>query len=401
MTPRRLRVCVVVGGLAWLSPGLARAEPYRLRADAFVDSADPAAFVMLSARARERRPLMVDAEALVWVGGTLDPEGDASPAGEAVLASVRLRDPSGLSELRLGRLMYSGGGVRPLHVDGAVATIRSETGARLEAFGGMPVEPRFEGRGAEWLVGMRATQSASEYGMVGFSYWQERDAGAIARSELGLEGVATPARALSFRTTAAIETVRFGLAEARASAVLADGLNRLELFGLRRSPSLMLPATSLFAALGSYDADAVGLSGFWRAAPRLDLTVDSTVERVDEQPAATELARAELRLDDDGDGAIGVEVRRVSMPSASWTGARTWVRLPIVETLSTSAEVEVAIPDDPRGRGAAWPWGLLALRWKPVPAFDVAGAFEASATPKNEVGLGGLLRASVTWESRR
>jgi hypothetical protein len=378
----------------------ASAEPYRLRVDAFGESPDPAAFVMLSASAREREPLLVDAEALIWTGGGLAPDKSVEAQGEAVVASVRLRDPTGYGELRFGRLMFSGGAVRPLHLDGAVAAARSPTGAELQVYGGLPIKPAFAGRGDDWLLGMRATQAASEYGQAGFSYWQERDAGRLSRSELGLEGALTPVPAFALRGTAAIETVRFGLAEARVSAVLQDGVDRLELFALRRNPSLMLPATSLFAALGSYDADAVGLSGFYRAAPRLDISTTTTVERVVDSPGATTAARAELRLDDDGKGALGIEGRRVFLPDTSWTGARAWLRLPISDAFTASTEVEVAAPDDPRGRGDVWPWGIVSLRWQPIASLDVAAAFEARSTPQYVLGLGGLLRASGTWGSR-
>jgi hypothetical protein len=390
-------------GLATLGAraSVAQAEPYRLRVDAFTESPDPAAFVMLSASARERTPLLVDAEALVWTGAALGADSSLEPRGEAVIASVRLRDPTGYGELRFGRLMYSGGAVRPLHLDGAVAAARAPTGAELQVFGGLPIQPGFAGRGDDWLVGMRATQAASEHGHAGFSYWQERDAGRLSRSELGLEGSVLPLRSLALRGTAAVETVRFGLAEARVSATLQDGRNRLELFGLRRSPSLMMPATSLFASLGSYDADALGLTGSLRAAPRLEMSTTTTVERVSERPGATTAARAELTLDDEGKGAIGLEARRVFMPDTSWTGARVWARVPFCEELGGSAEVEVAAPDDPRGRGVVWPWGILALRWQPIAALDVAAAFEASSTPQYSLGLGGLLRASGTWGTSR
>ena len=397
--------CIACGVVVALSStafvGVARAQQYRLRVDAFGESADPAGFAMVTASARERGPILVDAEALVWTGAALGPDKSVEAQGEAVLASVRLRDASGYGELRFGRLMFSGGAVRPLHLDGAVATARSPSGAELQAFGGLPLKADFQGRGDDWLVGMRATQAASEEGHVGFSYWQERESGRIARSELGAEGSFTPLRAFALRGTAAIETVRVGLVEARVSATLADGLDRLELFGLRRSPSLMLPATSLFAALGSYDADAVGLTGFYRVAPRLDMSASATVERVTDEAGATGWARAELRLDDDGVGALGVEVRREFLPGTSWSGVRAWLRVPIAEDFSGSTEVEVAAPDDPRGRGVVWPWGLLSLRWTPIPSLDVAAGFEASSTPQYALSLGGLLRASGTWGRSR
>ena len=176
-----------------------------------------------------------------------------------------------------------------------------------------------------------------------------------------------------------------------------DGVDRLELFGVRRSPSRMLPATSLFSAIGSWDTQAVGASGSWRAAPRLDLYGMATVEEVARSLGATQLLRAELRLDDEGRGALGVEGRRVSMPGTSWTGGRIFGRVPIVRDLSSSAEVEVAVPDEPRDRGAVWPWGLLALRWVPEPWLEAAAGVEASASPAHASSIGALARVSGRW----
>ncbi len=377
--------------------GRADAEPLRLRADVFAQTPDATGFVMLQAEARERKPVRVDAEALVWTGVGLDARSTAKPLGEAVIASVRVRDAERGLEGRFGRLLYYGGAIRPMHFDGAVFTVRSPTGAALEAFGGIPVRPAFQGRSFDWIVGGRTTQSIGKVGNVGFSYFQQRQTGAIARSEIGLEGSLFPMKALTITSTAAIDTFRSGLAEARVSAVLHDSVDRLEVFGVRRNASLMLAATSLFAALGSYNSDSVGTTGFWRAAPRLDISATASVDFVYRHPGATQSLRAELRLDDHGRGAMGVDARRVSMPDASWTGARGWIRLPIVSKLSASTEIEVAVPDHPRDRGVAWPWWLIGLRYMPTSYLETAAAFETSSTPLYARSFGGLLRISGAW----
>jgi hypothetical protein len=385
--------------VASLALGAARAEaePLRLRADAFAQTPDSAGFVMLEAEARERRPVLVDAEALVWTGVGLDPRSQAKPLGEAVIASVRVRDPVRGLEGRFGRLVYYGGAVRPMHFDGAVATVRSPTGAVLDVFGGIPVLTSFQGRSFDWVVGGRTAQAIGKVASVGFSYFQQREAGRIARSEIGLEGAAYPTKSLALTSTAAIDTFRMGLAEARVSALVHDRQDRLEVFGVRRNPSLMLAATSLFAALGSYDSDSLGATGSWRAAPRLDLSATASVDFVSKRAGASQSIRAELRLDDQGSGAIGVDARRVSMPLTSWTGGRAWLRVPIVTRLSAATELEVAVPDRPDGRGAAWPWWLVGLRYLPTSWLETAAAVETSSTPLYARSFGALVRVSGTW----
>lgn len=383
--------------LATCTASAANAEPYRLRADAFGQAPDPSGFVMLQAEARERRPVRVDAEALVWTGTGLDAADDPEARGEAVLAVVRLRDEHRYVDARLGRLFYYGGAIRPMQIDGAAAAFRSPTGAMLEVFAGLPVQRGFEGRSFDWVLGGRSTQSIGDVASVGYSYWQGRDGGRIAHSELGLEGSATPTKAIAVRATAALDTIDLGLAEARVSTTVHDATKRLEAHVLRRSPSRLLPATSLFAALGSYDADEAGVDGSWRVAPRLDLAASLAVESVAGEPGATQLVRAELWLDDEGKGALGAEGRRSSIPDASWTGARAWLRYPLIENLSGATEAEVAVPDESTRKGPAWPWALVSLRYTPLPTVDVAAAVEVGSTPQYESFIGGLLRASGTW----
>jgi hypothetical protein len=401
MVMTQTRAALAAGALALCgAPIEARAEPYRLRADVFAEAPDPSGFVLLQAAAHERSVVLVDAEAMLWTGAGIGPDGDVEAQGEAVIAAVRVRDVERGLGLRFGRLLYAGGAVRPIHLDGAVASVSTPIGAQAELFAGIPVVPRFEGRSFDWLVGGRVTQDIGGVANAGVSYWQERDAGQLARSELGIEASATPHRLFALTSTAAVDVERLGLVSARLSALLHDGANRLELFGVRRSPSLMLPATSLFAALGSYDADEIGTTGFYRVAPRLDLSATATVDLASQSPGATQSLRAELRLDDEGRGALGFEARRVSMPDASWTGARAWLRLPLIESLSASAEAEVAVPDVPGDRGAAWPWLLAGLRYVPLQFLEAAAAVEVSSTPAYSASVGGLLRLSGTWSSR-
>ncbi len=400
VTARARLVGAAAAAALWAAAETGSAEPYRLRADVFAQAPDPSAFVMLQAAAHERGLFLVDAEAMVWTGAAVDPLGDPEAQGEAVLASVRIRDPERGLGLRFGRLIYAAGAVRPLRLDGAVASVSTPIGMKADVFAGIPVQPRFQGRSFDWLAGARLSQEIGGVATIGASYWQERDEGRLARSELGLEASATPHKHFAISSTGAVDLDRLGLVQARFSAMLHDGMNRLELFGARRTPSLMLPATSLFAALGSYDAGEIGLTGFYRVAPRLDLGATATVDLASDRPGATQTARAELRLDDEGRGALGAEARRVSMPGHSWTGARAWLRLPLAYGLGAVTEAEVAIPDDPGDRGPAWPWVLAGLRYLPVELLEIAAAVEVSSTPAYSSSVGGLLRVSGTWSSR-
>ena len=173
------------------------------------------------------------------------------------------------------------------------------------------------------------------------------------------------------------------LSDARVSLAARVSSLRLELFAVRRSPSHLLPATSLFSALGDVPSERAGGSVFWRAAPRLDLYGEAACESLGGELGYMALFRTTLRLDDRGAGALGLELRRESTPHRLVLDRRARRRRASRSRRASAAstEVEVVAPDDPRGRGAVWPWGLVALRVKPEPGWELAGALEASASP--------------------
>jgi hypothetical protein len=78
---------------------------------------------------------------------------------------------------------------------------------------------------------------------------------------------------------------------------------------------------------------------------------------------------------------------------------RTFVRIPLAETLALATEVELARPDD-RSRGGFWPWALAALSWRPAAGWETAIAVEAYASPELEHAIDALFRASYAWSTR-
>ena len=80
---------------------------------------------------------------------------------------------------------------------------------------------------------------------------------------------------------------------------------------------------------------------------------------------------------------------------------RVAARVPLTRrSCAASTELELVAPDDPRGRGSLWPWGLVALRWMPVEHWEVAGAVEAASTPTATREVNALARLSWAWGSR-
>ena len=160
-----------------LHTSASHADPLRLRADAYAQTPQPAGLLVL--QGEDRAKPWLSAEALAWLGTGADHTGDV------LTLVVRARDVEGRGEARAGRFLVATGAVRPLHIDGASVLARTPWGTSLEAFGGVPVVPRFGERDYDWAVGGRLAQRVADRATLGFAYLQRRDHGRLSDEEVG------------------------------------------------------------------------------------------------------------------------------------------------------------------------------------------------------------------------
>lgn len=372
-----------------------RADPLRLRGDALVQTRSPVGIVML--RGEDRLTPWVDAETVTWLGVTDTP----SATGDVLTLSVRARDVASGSEVRAGRMITSMGAIRPLHLDGARGQVRVFGGTTAEAFGGFPVVRRFDYKTFDWAAGGRLGQTIGDRAALGVAYLHRRSDGQRYDEEAGADLALTPAPWFTAAGRMAMDLATRGPTDGLASVSVQNKDLRGELFTTHRSPGRLLPSTSLFSVLGDYASTSVGSSLRWRAFPRLELLATGSAQRQGDEIGGQGFGRATLALDDDWSGTTGVEVRRVDFGGARWTGARTILGLPIGAGFRIATELELVVPDRPRGRGAVWPWALAAIGYRPSEAWDVALAMEASSGPEYTGELHGLARATYTFERPR
>lgn len=388
---------LAAAALACVVVATASAEPLRLRADAFSSAEPMTGFLVLQGRDKMRPWL--DLEALVWAGGSDQTKGNVEElSGDALVAAVRLRDPKGRGTARLGRFVLVSGAMRPVHLDGAQVVVRSRRGPALELFGGIPVVPRGSidrDRSYDWLVGARTSWVREDWGAAGLSFFERREGGALSDLEAGIDVTAIPVPWLDLTLTAAYDLLHPGLSDARLAMAGRRGPVRGETYLIRRSPSRLLPATSIFSVLGDVPSDEVGGSARWRLAPRLDVFGAAALREVDGDPSWHLTLRTTLRLDDRGRGALSIEGRRLGQ---AWTGARAAARVPLGEKLMATSELEIVFPSEPAGRGDIWPWGLVGLTWQPHRSWELAAAIEGSASTQHERQVTAIGRATRRWE---
>jgi hypothetical protein len=390
MWGRNARVALLLGGSSALVASTAIAEPLRLRADAYAEARAPAGLLVL--QGQDRQYPWVDAEALVWAGARTDATADV------LVLSLKLRAPRGWGDLRVGRFVVSTGAIRPLAVDGFWAVARAPFGLSTEVFSGFPVVPRLATTAYDQTSGGRIAQAIGSRATIGVSYVDQRTRGRIADQEMGADLAAIPTPFLDIAARGAYDLLSQGVADGLISGATRVGAFRLEVFGSHRSPSRILPATSLFSVLGDFPSQVLGGTIRWAAAPRLDLLLTGGGQDNGGELGGYATMRGTLRLDDRGAGSLGLELRRQDVPGSQWTGVRVTATQPLGATLRISSELEVAGADTSTDRGTVWPWALGALAWRPVRGWEAAGAVEAGATPRHRFEWNGLLRVARTLE---
>ena len=388
----------------------AAAQPHSVGAELW-GQLDPNVGLIILEGSTRKYPY-VEAEALIW-GGAGSPQyglRDNQATFEALVVSMKVRDPRGISDTRLGRFILGTGAVRAMHVDGGHITLRAPSKTHLEVFGGVPVDGNIEGRRYDWVAGGRVSQGLGKLGVLGASYYNRYNAGQRSDEEVGADFSLRAAHWLTMAAKFSWEIVNPGLAEVLAtiSSQTKNRNVRGELFATKRSPTRMLQQTSLFTVLGDPGAFKTGANLFWRAAPRLDLSVEGAAQEAANDWGWTGHLRGVLRTDDEGKGSVLGELRRQDVASSQWTGIRLASVISLFEnideTVSLMPEFELIIPDDRRPEtGKVWPWGRLALQWKHQKGWALAAAGEASSNSTQRIDVRALARVSYqrTWHGKQ
>ena len=205
----------------------------------------------------------VDAEGLIWAGAGTPQFGlrDNTFRAQALVLTLKLRDPKGISDTRLGRFILSTGAVRAVHVDGGHAILRAPSKTNVEIFGGVPVEGDIEGRRHDWIAGGRVSQGLGNRGVIGASYYNRYNAGQRSDEEVGADFALRAAHWLDMAAKFSWEIVNPGLAEvlASVSSQIKSRRFRAEAFVTKRSPTRPAPANlALHGARRSGNAENRG-----------------------------------------------------------------------------------------------------------------------------------------------
>lgn len=384
-----------------LGASTAHADPLRLRGDALATTASPAGLLTLEASGEQSKAL--SAEAVVWMAGQPTP-GEESH-GDVLVIAVRARDAKGRATATLGRFVATIGALRPVHVDGAGGRLRLPQRFDVEGYAGIPVQPGLlTSRSWDWLVASRVSRRLGDWGSAGVAYLQQRDDGQLATEEVGFDAGAAFGKRDDVAAKVAYDLANPGVAAVTMVMTHRQGPVRTDVFASHREASHLLPATSLFTVLGDMAAERAGTTVTWKAAPRLDVTGEVAARRAGTDISPELVARARLKLNDNGTSALTGEARRDGVGGDEWTGLRGAARIGLPRSLAFATELELVIPDESRksspmgpvDRGSVWPWALCALSYDRG-EWHAAVAAEASASPTDVRRFDVLGMLSRTW----
>lgn len=319
-----------------------------------------------------------------------------------LVIAVEARDRSNRARARLGRFVSTLGALRPTHVDGGLLRIRLPHSLDVEAFAGIPVTHDTNAiaatRSWDWATGARVARRFGFGGSIGAAYAQRRDAGQLASEEVGFDaGLAIGTRA-DVAGRVAYSLASPGLAEVMVSTSLRDDETRTEVYAIHREASRLLPATSVFSVIGDVPSQRAGTLVTWKAAPRLDVIFDLGGRHVDQDVGVELATRARLRLDARGRSVVAGELRRSGVGVDAWIGGRANARLRVSDSFTLSGELELVRPDDGRGRGELWPWGLIAASWQRGD-WHAALATEATSSMEYRYRVDVIAQLSRRWSA--
>lgn len=397
----RARCCGILCRI-WLSAAL-WALCVSVQAQADVDatallSARPSSGVLVLHSDYRDHPY-IDANVLLWLGAPMSYGLRDRVYGDVVTVNVDMGDPQGWLRGRAGRFILATGAVRPVHLDGLWLRSRLPWGARAEVFGGVPVADGLERRGYDWFVGGRVAQGVWEDRFqAGLSYVQQRDQGQVANEEVGADLRLQLSRRLWLTAVGAWDLVYRGLAtfEARATWQSSPQGWLVRGVALRRVAARLLPATSLFSTISDSASSEVGGELHVPLFPRLSVGGLWALQWQDGLPASEygyrATARARLRLDAKGAGAVTAELSRRGGFEAGYSALYLGVEQALNEQWSCHGAGELVMADHGDDVGHIWPWLNLGLRWDAGSALYMAAAFIARSSPQYVAEYNALLR---------
>jgi hypothetical protein len=225
--------------------------------------------------------------------------------------------------VRIGRQLAVGGAVRATQLDGIFADALIAYGFGVQAWAGVPVQPRFAQASGDFLTATRVYWRQAFDSEIGASYVYALRRGYLARSDVAVDGSWTPLRTVTVSALGQWSLEELRLAEARLQA-LWQVSRKVQLVAdvQRTAPDLFIDRNSIFAVFSEEKRDEAGGEIVYRVLQPLTLEADWHWLHVEGGDGHRGGARATYRTP--YGGSYGTELRLLSQPDNGYTLARVF-----------------------------------------------------------------------------
>jgi hypothetical protein len=340
-----------------------------------------------------RAPLVEDLRAVVSGWGSIDPASGSSFDGDLDVAYVEGGLFKHRLSLRAGRQLVVGGAARLAPLDGLAARLRLWSGLHVDAFGGVPVTPRFGVRRGDAMAGGRVSYRFGFGTEVGLSFVHVHDHGRSARQEVAADARWDVLRTLALTGYAALSTLEARLAEADVAADWQPlGWIELRADYRRTAPDLFIPRSSIFSVFTTMSRDEGGASLFLRPLPRLRLEGDAHVIHDELGIGYRAFARVRARLGAAYQSSVGVEAGLLELPENGYARARLTATHAFLPELLLTVDGEAYFLD--HGINAQrWSLsGAATLGWEFAAHWSAVAALIADTTPLVTERIEGMIK---------
>ncbi len=223
--------------------------------------------------------------------------------------------------LRVGRQLAVGGALRATQLDGIAADGVIAYGFGVQAWAGVPVQPRFSQARGDFLTGARVFWRKAFDSEVGASYVYALRRGYLARNDVALDGSWTPIRPVTVSGLAQWSLEEARLAEAKLQALWqVDRKLQLVADVQRTAPDLFIDRSSIFAVFSEEIRNEAGGEIVYRLLQPLSLEADWHWMRVEGGHGHRGGARATWRTP--YGGSYGAEFRLLTEPDNGYKQGR-------------------------------------------------------------------------------
>jgi hypothetical protein len=229
--------------------------------------------------------------------------------------------------LRAGRQLVASGVARNLQLDGLDVLARFPEGIGLEAYGGVPVPPRFGYARGQAAIGGRLFWRPAPIFEGGVSFVHIIDDGEIDRQEAGVDARVRVSDEFTLTGLAAFSVVEQRLSEATLRVRWQPERNvELTLEGARTAPDLFVSRASIFSVFAEQSRNEAGATLYVRPWSRLRLWGDGYVVNDDSGTGGRGGLRASLAVDSANATQLGLEGRVLALPDSRYVQGRIYGR---------------------------------------------------------------------------